>query len=385
MSMLRVPAACRLFGLFLLALSAGCSSTTAPPAATALPSASPAATVTPAASATPTARAEDWPEVAAPPLAAPQPVSFPADEGPHAAQTEWWYYNGHLQADNGGRYGFEVVVFKRQAANGRAGLAAHVAVTDHQRRLFQFSEDIAVPPPLEATPGSYSFALGNASIAGEDGTASLRATTAAYSLDLRLSSAKPPVLHGSSGFIGVAEGEQSYYYSRTRMEVRGSLVDNGPSAVTGIAWMDHQWGDFSLQGEGGWDWFSMQLEDGSDIMLTVLRDGRGNILLAYGTLVGLDGTAEHIGSDRFRVKATGSWTSDATHITYPMGWEFAFPERGLTARLDPVLEGQELNTAASVNTVYWEGEVTIAGSSAAGPVTGMGYVELTGYRSGGDR
>jgi hypothetical protein len=31
----------------------------------------------------------------------PLPVVLPRDDGPHDRLTEWWYYTGHLQADDG--------------------------------------------------------------------------------------------------------------------------------------------------------------------------------------------------------------------------------------------------------------------------------------------
>ena len=37
----------------------------------------------------------------------PLPVVLPRDDGPHDRLTEWWYYTGHLRADDGSRYGFE--------------------------------------------------------------------------------------------------------------------------------------------------------------------------------------------------------------------------------------------------------------------------------------
>ena len=45
------------------------------------------------------------------------PVSFPRDEAPHDALTEWWYYTGHLRAADGAEYGFESVVFQSRRAD----------------------------------------------------------------------------------------------------------------------------------------------------------------------------------------------------------------------------------------------------------------------------
>jgi predicted secreted hydrolase len=39
---------------------------------------------------------------------------FPRDHGPHPDfQTEWWYYTGNLQADDGRRFGYQLTFFRR--------------------------------------------------------------------------------------------------------------------------------------------------------------------------------------------------------------------------------------------------------------------------------
>jgi len=40
---------------------------------------------------------------------------------------------------------------------------------------------------------------------------------------------------------------------------------------------------------------------------------------------------------------------------------------------------QELRTTKSTQITYWEGAVEVEGRSGNAQVTGMGYVELTGY------
>lgn len=309
------------------------------------------------------------------PLVAPRAINLPDDDGPHDALTEWWYYNGHLRGERGQRYGFELVVFKRAGRSGRAGYAAHVAVTDHQRKRFQFAEDLTLPAPVEAKPGRFFAEVGTIRLDGGGGRDNLRGQTADYSIELVLTELKPPAIHGQTGYIGVSAMEASYYYSRTRMAASGLLRDHGvPVLVTGEAWMDHQWGDFSLQGGGGWDWYSTQLQDGTDLMFSVVRNARNEVVLAYGTLVEPGGQTVHIPKERFRARSLNSWTSPTTGTVYPMGWQLEVPERGLDLRLDPVIPDQEMVTTASVNATYWEGQVIVSGSAQ-----GWGYVELTGY------
>jgi predicted secreted hydrolase len=297
--------------------------------------------------------------------------------------TEWWYYHGHLQAEGGGEYGFQLVVFKRRGPGGRAGYVAHAAVTDHERRAFQFQQELSLPPPAMPPTAGFDLAVGSQHARGNAGSDELRGRTADYGFTLHLNPLKPPVLHGVTGYIGVSPGELSYYYTRPRLAVSGTLTAHGrPHAVTGLAWMDHQWGDFSLEGPGGWDWAGVQLSDGSDLMVSVLRDGGGRTVLAYGTLVSAQGEARHLAGDALRLTATGRWTSPATGISYPSGWELEVPGAGARLALRPVLPEQELDTRDTTGRVYWEGQVRVQGATATGPVTGRGYVELTGYAPG---
>jgi predicted secreted hydrolase len=53
------------------------------------------------------------------------------------------------------------------------------------------------------------------------------------------------------------------------------------------------------------------------------------------------------------------------------------PQADLTLTVVPLVADQELN----VSYAYWEGAVRIEGEHAGAPITGEGYVELTGYAS----
>jgi predicted secreted hydrolase len=207
---------------------------------------------------------------------------------------------------------------------------------------------------------------------------------AGVGLALDLRSTKPAALHAGDGWIDFGPGGSSYYYSRTRMAAGGTLQLDGTSfAVEGIAWFDHQWGDFITVGGGGWDWFALNLDDGTDVTLSLVRDGQGSYPLVYGTLVRPDGTTRNLPREAFAVDVTRRWTSPATGADYPAGWHITIPSEGLAIDLTPTVAAQELDTRATSGVVYWEGSQRMVARRDGRPLGGQAYVELTGYAPSG--
>ena len=324
---------------------------------------------------------------------APVAVELPRDEGPHAVPMEWWYFTGHLFTEDGDRYGFELVVFKADRG-GTIAYASHAAVTDNVRGRFRYDQRLVAgeAATTEAVEDGFDFRIGGWRTSGADGDYLLAAGLPDYAFSLRATSEKPPALHDGdgyidygNGYIDYGDGQWTYYYSRTRLAVSGSLaIDGEPAPVTGLAWMDHQWGDFTTYEDGGWDWFSLQLDDGWDLMLYLILTPDGTPRIVDGSLIAPDGSLTVLEPDDFSVTATGTWTSPATGTTYPSGWEVEVPAAELVLQVTPALVDQELDTTASTGQIYWEGEVAVAGTRADQPLGGLGYVELTDYADRSD-
>jgi predicted secreted hydrolase len=109
------------------------------------------------------------------------------------------------------------------------------------------------------------------------------------------------------------------------------------------------------------------------------RDG-GAAPASEGTLVEADGSARRIAFEGVELTALGRWESPASGAVYPSRWRLTIPAEGLELTVEPRLQDQELNLAFR----YWEGAVQVAGTSRGRPVSGQGYVELTGYGDDGD-
>ena len=199
-------------------------------------------------------------------------------------------------------------------------------------------------------------------------------------LDLELRATKPLVAHGERGLSAKSDepGNASYYVGYTRMAARGRVgTDDTGAAVTGEAWFDHEWSTSALGPSAvGWDWFSLQLGDGRELMLFEVRRADGSRESASGgTLVAKDGSARRLRAADFEASVLGRWKSPHTHADYPARWRLRVPSEGLELQVTPLVPDQEMRTSF----VYWEGAVSLSGTSRGRPLSGRGYVELTGY------
>ncbi len=152
-----------------------------------------------------------------------------------------------------------------------------------------------------------------------------------------------------------------------------------PIAVTGVSWMDHEFGTSALSADAaGWDWFSVQLDNDAVLMLYSIRTADGASAKMKGTLAWPDGSQQPLGSADFTLEPLGEWTSPRTNITYPSGWLITIPGENARLTLSPLIPDQEMD----VSFVYWEGAIDVEGEWGGEPVRGRGYVELTGYGEG---
>jgi predicted secreted hydrolase len=265
---------------------------------------------------------------------------------------------------------------------------AHFAVTDETGETFYHTETIG-RPALKMAGGledRYKVWIGkwSAELLDDDKTHRLTAQGPESAISLDLVSAKSPVIHGHDGVSRKADGEgrASHYYSLTRLETSGTLTLNGEEhTVTGLSWMDHEFGTNQLTSrQQGWDWFSIQLDNNRELMLYVLRLKDGSLEPeSSGTVVAADGTWKHLDLSMYTIQNTDTWTSPHNGATYPSGWTIKVPDEEIELQLTPTVEDQELVSRSILGITYWEGSVLVKGIDQGNPVSGMGYVELTGY------
>ena len=325
---------------------------------------------------------------------------FPRDHGSHDDfRTEWWYYTGHLTTAAGREYGFEVTFFRAgvDVIPGEVesptswdlehlGLA-HFAITDIGRQRFRYYEKLNRFSPWTAaarTGSKHVFNEGWSVVTLSNGSFRLRASENGDAIDLVLSSAKPPAIHGENGVSVKAEGVgyASHYYSLTRLNGKGTLrVEGVEQQVTATAWMDHEWGSAALrETQVGWDWFSLQFDNGTELMLYQIRkkDGTPDVT-SSGTFVMVDGSIIPLRHDQFRIRPKGRWRSQRSGAVYPMGWRIEVIPLSLRLDIDERMKAQELTTESSTQVTYWEGAVSARGNLGQTSIRGKGYVEMTGY------
>ncbi len=328
--------------------------------------------------------------------------AFPRDHAAHPGyKTEWWYYTGHLRGPKPEqRYGYQLTLFRvrltpeEQARPLVSHFAAdqvffgHFAVTDLAAKRFVYSELISRGSLGEAGARTdyYRTFLDPWTVQQLGNQFTLDAADASDSTSLRLilGPGKGVIVNGVDGVSmkGSAPGQASHYYSMPRMPSAGVLtVDGQPVQVVGESWMDHEFGSNQLSPDQvGWDWFSLQLSDGSELMLYRLRRQDGSTEPASsGTFIDPTGHARHLTLAEYRIDELARWTSPVSKATYPARWRVQVPGLALDLTITPTLADQELRTRNSTRVVYWEGDSNVTGTSAGKPVTGQGYVELTGY------
>ena len=329
-------------------------------------------------------------------------LAFPRDHASHPDhRIEWWYYTGSVETPRGRRFGYQLTFFRvgidRRPLNPSRWAVrdlhmAHLAVSDIAGGGHHVAERLnrdgvgwagASPETLHVWNDGWSVRLDGAT--GE-GAHLLNAASddGALAVDLRLVPALPPLLHGAAGYSqkGGQAGNASHYYSITRLRTNGRIVVDGEAFdVSGLSWMDHEFGTSFLEpAQVGWDWFSLQLDDGSDLMVyTMRRDDGAPDPRSSGTFVAPDGDITRLAAGDYALVSGRRWTSPASGASYPVGWEIRVPSLGMDLDVEAAVDAQELQTGESTGVTYWEGAIDVRGTRGGAAVTGQGYLEMTGY------
>jgi predicted secreted hydrolase len=322
---------------------------------------------------------------------------FPRDHFNHSDfQTEWWYYTGNIKSPGGRRFGFELTFFRQAVSRDPAMTAAwdlkdlyfaHLALSDLDGGKFYHTERTNRAGPGIAGASEIRGLIwnGNWQIQWQGSDQNLQAIDERFELHLNLHAEKPPVIHGENGLSQKAAGtgRATHYISLTRLTTSGSIVLGGRNfAVTGTSWMDHEFFTHQLdRNQTGWDWLSLQLGDNTELMLFRIRRKDGSIdPYSAGTYIDARGKTTHLRAQDFTFQPLGEkWTSPITRATYPVHWKIAIPNLAIELEAKTHLDSQELTGNTKLAPNYWEGAIVLSGRRNAQPLSGVGYLEMTGY------
>jgi len=176
--------------------------------------------------------------------------------------------------------------------------------------------------------------------------------------------------------------ESTFYNTYPRMKLSGKA---NSTPITGVAWMDHQWGDFNnwflskkkKKKYLGWDWIGINLNDGSDIIITTHQDMEKNEIIERGVFYKPKDSDPKI-LENIIMNPTGFWKSPRTHALYPINWNICIPELEIELDFSPFLEEQEIPFFGVIRAI-WEGAGQVKGFKKNTEISGQARLELHGY------
>ncbi|MEI6000992.1 carotenoid 1,2-hydratase [Paraburkholderia bengalensis] len=328
-----------------------------------------------------------------------KPIDLPRDTGAHPAfRTEWWYATGWLDTPDGQPLGFQITFFRSATghpANDPSAFApaqliiAHAALSDpklgrlvHDQKIARQGFGLAYAKADNTDVRLDSWRM----VRAADGHYDVTADAAGFALHLTFTPTQAPLVQGANGYSrkGPRPEQASYYYSEPHLRVTGSVTRpaadgaghaDAATAVTGSAWLDHEWSSTLLAADAvGWDWLGANLADGAALMAFKVRAADGHAVWAHAALRAADGHITQYGPGDVDFTPTRQWRSPRTDTPYPVAT--VVRTGNLHWQLTPLIDDQELDSRDSTGALYWEGAVTL---SRGGRQAGRGYLELTGY------
>jgi geranylgeranyl pyrophosphate synthase/predicted secreted hydrolase len=373
-------------------------------------------------------RPSDWPSDG--------PIDLSLHDLPHAsAGIEWWYVNAHLVTDDGRTSSLFASFFRLAGKDANDGTGRHqhyltCAFVDATGKRYLYDTLLDPSAPEEGirridrgrggNDGRTRRALrevfargrvphpdrllvtdaavrldrlsldydGNCFVKQSDG--SYRLTLAGMSgqnaCDLEFHPMKPATRHGHDGVTSAGTDHEMFYYFVPRCRVEGTVtLDGSPAAVaSGAGWYDHEFGDVGGEDEGPgvgglwWHWIAAQLDDGTELTAFEIVDSDDGGKVTERRVITVDAQGARTEHVDFTFEPEASWVSCRTFDEYPTAWHFEVPALALSLDVRAEFEAQEYLTLLSP-PAFWEGRVRIWGTKASRPVTGLGFVERTGF------
>lgn len=229
-------------------------------------------------------------------------ITLPADQYAHTgAPSEWWWHVGTLHCEDGRTFGFEInatgKLASQEVPTSYAFTQIEIMDVKNQRNYQQVTTIVPLPPdwaqydatqPWFVALGQSNPSGGTISMAAIDGNPLNMSVQAKFTdvdpktgaktnceLDLHLFQQGPPLLVWGTGCKLVNKNGTSpltrnnYYYSLTHLQASGTIkIGTEEINVTGLTWMDHEYGYFPDGSTGKVIWMLQDIQLGNGLHLS---------------------------------------------------------------------------------------------------------------------
>jgi predicted secreted hydrolase len=290
-------------------------------------------------------------------------IRFPEDEGlHHDAPYEWWYLNNHLTSSDGTDYSAVVCFFPSHLLTMLADVTNKKLIYNIGTQYLDFDSSTK---ELDVRYGR-SWWKQNAYSPFPSYT--MHVDTGGFCADFTMKAIKRPMLIDGTGLIREGLLGKSYYYARPRLQIEGSInVRDELKKVSGIAWIDRQWGDWDWTGIGSWRWFSFQFPNSFDALLIQITHPFSDKVVSQSFTVS-DANGDTRVIKNYTVKEGSKWKSPESNQIYGNSWRIESP--GLCdLEVVPVFDEQESMKG------LWEGVCEVRGTFGNADVKSRAYAE----------
>lgn len=313
-------------------------------------------------------------------------VSFPSDEGRHTSQpVEWWYTSGHLTGlSTGKHYSYMLSYFFSPVLTFDGFRILNISDDDlgeffTETRALNYNIMATDRLDIEAAiyPSGTETWQNKKDIDGNPlpFEYELSAVSASNGISLVYDALKPPLILADDGFLYQGAQDYTYYYSQTRNAVTGTVTFNGISEnVTGISWIDRQYGTFNPSTGEEYEWFCIQLSNGMDFNINNIFTEDNEIpgILAYRLLSAYIDDATQYTTTEFQIERLGySFMPDGLRC-YSQKWRITSPVNNVDITATALHPYNEVEYPFR----FYEGPLSVTGTVNGIDITGTGFAEL---------
>ena len=309
---------------------------------------------------------------------------------------ESWFIVSNLDA-GGQRIGLQVHFIIQRPPAGAEVVELKVAVVNESAGVSRSFEYFYPIERVGLGTDRVDISTPELTFRGDRNGCAVRVAGKDAQIDITTTTAAPPVLFNGQGQVAFLGVDEQYDFAFPAMPTTGTVVlDQVAYQVTGISWLDRQWGGVpdlftGMLGDGpqapgahgeaapkgmNWIWANPQLDNGVNITVGQVRDMINNKIYLPLTAVHPDGTHVVVPCAQ-PVEASEYWTSPATGHCYPTRCVFRAPQISTELAVEVPYKQQEIVSAVDMFTKL-EGSATVTGTYQGQPVTGRSYLEVVG-------